>query len=134
MKTVTHCLRLSDLVAAAVLSALAVGFSAGAAADAAHDPTAIVRYGDLDASTVQGATVLYARIRSAAEHVCSSFDQPLDLNSRALKTDCIRQAIAEGVAAVNERALLMVHKANGGTPLPKKSPMAALRKISVGRD
>jgi UrcA family protein len=111
-----------------------VGFSAGAAADAAHDPTAIVRYGDLDASTVQGATALYARIRSAAEHVCSSFDRPLDLNSQALKTDCIRQAIAEGVAAVNEPALLMVYKANGGTPLPKKSRMAALRKIRVGRD
>lgn len=135
MKAITHDLRLSSLVATAVLSALAAGFSTvGVAADGAKAPTATVGYGDLDVSTVQGATALYARIRSAAEHVCSSFDRPLDLNSQALKADCISQAIAKGVAAVNEPALLMVYKANGGSPLPKKSRMAALRKISVGRD
>lgn len=134
MKTVTHCRRRRDLVATAVFSVLAAGFTAGAVAGDAHAPTATVRYGDLDVSTVEGATALYARIRSAALHVCASFDRPLDLNSQTLKSDCIRQAIAKGVAAVNEPALLMVYKANGGSPLPKRSRMAALQEITVGRD
>jgi UrcA family protein len=119
MKTITRFPRPRNLIATAVFSALATGFSAVEAADGAHAPTAIVRYGDLDVSSVQGATLLYARIRSAAMHVCSSFDRPLDLNSQALKADCIRQGIANGVAAVNEPALLMVYKANGGAPLPR---------------
>lgn len=120
MKTMTHTRGPRGLIAIAVLSALTLDFSAvGAAADPAHTPTAIVKYDDLNVSTVGGATALYARIRSAAQHVCSSFDRPLDLNSQALKADCMSQAIAKGVAAVNEPALFMVYKARGGTPLPR---------------
>lgn len=110
--------RLRSLAATAVLSALASGFGAvAAAADGAHTPTAIVKYGDLDVSTADGASALYARISSAAKHVCSSFDRPLDPNSQAFRADCIRQAIANGVVAVNEPLLFRVHKANGGTSL-----------------
>jgi UrcA family protein len=110
---------LRNLIATAAFSTLASGFSAvAAAADSPHTPTAIVKYGDLNVSTAQGATELYGRIRSAATHVCSSFDRPLDLNSQALRADCIGQAIANGVAALNEPALFMVYKANGGTPSP----------------
>jgi UrcA family protein len=112
--------RLRNIIAAAAFSALASGFGAvAAAADGAPAPTAIVKYGDLNVSTAEGATELYRRIRSAATHVCSSFDRPLDLNSQAFKTDCIRQAITNGVAALNEPALFTVYKANGGTPLPR---------------
>jgi len=110
---------LRSLIATAAFSTLASGFSAvAAAADSPHTPTAIVKYGDLNVSTAQGATELYGRIRSAATHVCSSFDRPLDLNSQALRADCIGQAIANGVAALNEPALFVVYKANGGTPSP----------------
>ncbi len=117
MRALTYFLRLRNLIATAAFSALAPGFSAvAAAADSPHTPTAIVKYGDLNVSTAEGATKLYGRIRSAAAHVCSSFDRPLDLNSQALKADCIGQAIANGVAAVNEPALFMVYKANGGMP------------------
>ena len=122
MRTLTYFPRLRNLIAMAAFSALASGLSAvAAAADSPHNPTTIVKYGDLNVSTAEGATALYARILSAATHVCSSFDTPLDLNSQALKADCIRQAIATGVAALNEPALFMVYKANGGTPLPRTS-------------
>jgi UrcA family protein len=118
MRTLTDLPRLRNLIATAALSALASGFSAVvAAADSPHTPTAIVKYGDLNVSTAEGASALYARILSAAKQVCSSFDTPLDLNSQALKADCIGQAIANGVAALNEPALFMVYKANGGTSL-----------------
>jgi UrcA family protein len=117
MRALTYFPRLQNLIATAAFSALASGLSAGAAAaDSPHTPTAIVKYGDLNVSTAEGATELYGRIRSAATHVCSSFNRPLDLNSQALKADCIGQAIANGVAAVNEPALFLVYNANGGTP------------------
>ena len=110
---------LRNLIVTAAFSTLVSGFSAvAAAADSPHTPTAVVKYGDINVSTAQGATELYGRIRSAARRVCSSFDRPLDLNSQALRADCIGQAIANGVAALNEPALFMVYKANGGTPLP----------------
>ena len=116
MRALTWFPRPRYLIATAACGALASGLSAGAiAADSPHTPTAIVKYADLDVSTTEGATELYGRIRSAATHVCSSFDRPLDLNSQALKADCIGHAIADGVAAVNEPALFMVHEANGGT-------------------
>jgi UrcA family protein len=120
MRALTYFSPLRNLIATAAFSALASGFSAvAAAADSPHTPTAIVKYGDLNVSTAEGATELYGRIRSAATHVCSSFDRPLDRNSQALRADCIGQAIANGVAALNEPALFMVYKANGGTPLPR---------------
>ena len=122
MRTLTYFPRLRYLIATAAFSALASGFSAvAAAADSPHTPTAIVSYGDLNVSTAEGATALYARILSAAKHVCSSFDTPLDLNSQAFRADCTRQAIANGVAALNEPALFTVYRANGGTPLPRTS-------------
>ena len=111
--------RLRVLIATAVYGALASGFSgvvtAAGGADAA--PTAIVKYGDLNVSTVPGATALYGRIRSAAQTVCRSFDQR-DLGSQTLKTDCIDHAIARAVTEVNQPALFSVYNANNRTPLP----------------
>ncbi len=107
---------LRSLIATAVFSALSSGFSAVCAA--ADAPTVIVRYADLNVLTAHGATALYGRIRSAANHVCSSFDRPLDLNSQALKRDCISQVIAKAVIEVNSPALFKAYKANNGTPLP----------------
>ena len=117
MNTMNTSIRLRTLCAAAVFGALASSIAAlCAAAESTDTPTVIVKYGDLNVSTAEGATELYGRIRSAATHVCSSFNRPLDLNSQALKADCIGQAIANGVAAVNEPALFLVYNANGGTP------------------
>lgn len=118
MNTMTLFPRVRSLIATAVFGVLASGFSAvGAAADGTDPPTAIVKYADLNVSSVAGATALYGRIRAAAQTVCRSFDQR-DLASQALKADCINHAIARAVTEVNEPALFTVYNGNHRTPLP----------------
>jgi UrcA family protein len=118
MNTTTQSPRRQTLIAAAVLSALALGFSAvGAAADGSNPPTAIVKYRDLNISTVAGANALYSRIRWAAQNVCRSYDRR-DFKSQAQKDDCISHAIASAVTQVNEPALFMVYNAHSPAPLP----------------
>ncbi|MDB6107141.1 MAG: hypothetical protein JWO52_7140 [Gammaproteobacteria bacterium] len=119
MKTMIPSPRLRGLITTAVFGALASAFSAvGVAAAGADAPTLIVKYGDLDVSTAQGATALYGRIRSAAKTVCPPFDQR-DLAWRVLRATCINDAIARAVTEVNQPALFMVYKANNRTPVPK---------------
>jgi UrcA family protein len=117
MKTMTQSRRLHGFIAAATFSALAIGFNA-ANADGTNPPTAIVKYRDLNISTVAGASALYVRIRSAAQSVCRSYDQR-DLESKALKDDCISHAIAKAVTEVNEPALFTVYNAHSPKPLAR---------------
>ena len=70
-------------------------------------PTVVVRYGDLDLSTTDGANVLYQRISVAARQVCPFED------SRALVADgknraCREAAIERAVNAVNNPQLAAV--------------------------
>lgn len=117
MSIITHT-KLRGLIATTVFSVLASSFSAvGAAADSTDAPTAIVKYEDLNVSTVPGASALYERIRAAAHTVCRDFDQR-DLASQALKAACINKAIAKAVTEVNQPALFLVYNANHRTPLP----------------
>ena len=118
MKTMTQSPRLHGFIAAAMFSTLALGFSAANAADGTNPPTAIVKYQDLNISAGAGASALYARIRSAAQSVCRSYDQR-DLESQALKHDCISHAIAKAVAEVNDPALFTVYDAHSPKPLPR---------------
>ena len=115
MNTLTHSRPLHSLIASAVFSILTASFSVvGAAADPA--PTVIVKYGDLNVSTVLGATALYGRIRSAAETVCGQFDNR-DLAFQARKSTCINRAIASAVTQVNAPALFVVYQARNRMPL-----------------
>ncbi len=68
---------LRTLVAGAILSALVSSFAQASsfrtvsgADEGTTPPQAIVKFGDLDISTPQGASALYGRIRSAAVKVC----------------------------------------------------------------
>ena len=90
MRALTGFPRLRNLIATAVFSALASGFGAVAAAADGPQPTARVKYGDLNVSTTEGATELYGRIRSAATHVCSS------LTARWTSTRRLSGPIASG--------------------------------------
>jgi UrcA family protein len=68
-------------------------------------PTVVVRYGDLDLATSDGAQVLYQRISVAARQVC-----PVE-NSRAVSQigknrACREAAIERAVNAVNNPHLL----------------------------
>jgi len=118
MNTLTRFPRRSGLIVTAVLGILASSLSAVcAAADSTDAPTIIVKYGDLNLSTPQGAAALYGRIRSAAETVCRHFDQR-GVASQARKATCINHAISAAVTEVNEGSLFTVYNEKNKTPMP----------------
>jgi UrcA family protein len=94
-----------------VAAALVAGF--GAAAQAADLPQVHVNYADLNVNTAAGATILYQRIRHAADQVCPTFIER-DLNSETAAKACKARAIGEAVAAVNAPALTQVYEGKTG--------------------
>jgi len=103
--------RSHGLAVQAIFGVLALGCAAlpTLAADA-NLPQRAVHYGDLDVSREPGATVLYRRIASAAERVCSNFDR-VDLSSKQRFKGCVNKAIDDAVTAVNQPALFVVYQA-----------------------
>jgi UrcA family protein len=101
------------LLATSILS-LGLGF---ATVCTAEEPQVTVTYRDLAVKTPQGATVLYKRIRFAADQVCSYLDHG-DLSSKAHKSACMDKAIADAVTVVGEPQLFVVYNSNHGAPLP----------------
>jgi UrcA family protein len=89
-----------SLSAATLCVAILSGFTSMPAGAAAFEPLSVtVRYGDLDLSRAAGSTILYNRIRAAAERVCS----PLDGGGLAAKTrlkDCIDKAVSDAIRTV----------------------------------
>ena len=79
-----------------------------AGAQAADVPQIHVKYADLNVGTTAGATVLYQRIRGAADRVCGVGDNR-DLARLGLAKDCAGHAVAEAVAKVNVPALTEVY-------------------------
>ena len=118
MNTITSSSPLRNLIAAAIFSALASGFTAvSAAADSTDAPQVVVKYGDLNVSNPQGAPALYGRIRRAAESVCPGFERS-DLASKARMDACVHKAIADAVITVNQPALFAEYNAKNRVPLP----------------
>jgi UrcA family protein len=114
MTASTRSTRPRGLIAAAILTGLISSFSAVCnAADSADVPKAVVKYGDLDLSTSQGAAALYSRIRSASEGVCTPFDHG-DFAGMVRWNKCVKQAITGAVSQVNRPALSAVYAAKYG--------------------
>jgi|SRR5450631_2382497 len=73
-------IKTQSISAASILAAGFIALSGAAtvvpaqAAEPAQSHTQIVRYGDLNLDSEQGAKVLYTRIRGAAGNVCFSLD------------------------------------------------------------
>jgi UrcA family protein len=110
MKTTikTQSLFTASVVAA---SFLAFGAPMGAraqAAEPAQSHTTIVKYGDLNLDSEQGAKVLYARLRSAAKNVCSSFEGR-DLIQKKHWQGCFDKAVASAVVQVNNIRVTALH-------------------------
>ncbi len=80
------------------LAALLVA-GAAAAATPTHPVQEVVRYGDLRLDTANGVKRLHARIRAAAERVCSPLESR-ELSLRVRYEQCVRSAFLESVAAV----------------------------------
>jgi len=105
---------LRSLVAGALLSALALSLASVSSAEEGTTPLqVVVKFGDLDISTPQGATALYGRIRSAAGNVCLPIYSSDNVGSQ-LNDACLQKVIADAVMKVNRPALSAVYEAKYG--------------------
>jgi UrcA family protein len=88
----------------------AAGTGAALAQDSSHAVvhTKMVAYGDLDLESMQGARILYARLRNAATRVCEP------QRSRHLTDDgfsaCYDSALTDAVRQINKSTLTKVYK------------------------
>jgi UrcA family protein len=109
----------STIRAITISVAMVLGFSAAAASAGPSDGLFVgdgvnkytVRFPDLDLSKVDGAAVLYTRLRHAAALVCS----PLDGRGLALNPQyraCVDQAIAGAVQSVGRPMLSQYHESH----------------------
>jgi UrcA family protein len=117
MNTITSA-PLRTLVTGAILSALALSFATVSSADErTTPPQVIVKFGDLDLSTSQGAVALYGRIHGAAVNVCWRV-YASDLLFSLEKDACLQKAIGDAVIRVNRPALSAVFASKYRTPQP----------------
>jgi UrcA family protein len=112
MKTINYTKQIAMASVAAICVASA---TMGAHADeaAVNAPTRTVHYSDLNLNTPTGVSVLYRRIRSAAEQVCG------DVNSRRLEEAaaakaCVSKAVYVSVHSVNNVRLTNEYNAHVG--------------------
>ena len=95
-----------------LLPAIALGVAGIATAAtrvAPEVPSVVVQYGDLNLNTQAGILKLHARLRGAAQNVCSP------LNSRVLGLleqyeSCVNAALAQSVADVGNESLSKFHR------------------------
>jgi UrcA family protein len=90
-----------------ITTALVLGGSILSVANAAPPsdvPTAVVKFGDLDATRLAGKEELYRRLTRAARSVCRSLD-PSESGARLQLTTlykaCIDEAVSGAVAQIN---------------------------------
>ena len=103
------------LTAASVAALCLASLCAAARADdtAAVVPSRTIHYSDLDLGTPAGASLLYNRIRRAAERVCGEVDSR-ELARAAAAKACVDRAIAASVRSVNNPRLTSVYDARTG--------------------
>jgi UrcA family protein len=109
---------LRTLVAGAILSALALSFAtASRADDGTAPPQVMVKFGDLNVSTSQGAAALYGRIHGAAVEVCSRMYIDEQAYKRH-KSACLQKVIGDAVLKVNRPVLSAVFASKFGVSPP----------------
>ena len=82
-----------------------------------------VHFGDLNINQTAGVTVLYKRIRQAAERVCGEPQLP---GSHVVSLDwrrCVAEAIDQAVVSVDRPALTAYYRVHT-RPSDRRSPMA----------
>jgi UrcA family protein len=82
--------------------------NAGARVDGAT-PSVVVRYGDLNLTSQAGVLRLHARLRSAAQGVCSPLDSRV-LGLLEQYQSCVADALSQSVAAVGNESLSKYHR------------------------
>jgi UrcA family protein len=113
------------LFAGAILSALAFNVSTVSSAEEdTSPPQVIVKFGDLNPSTSQGAAALYGRIHSAADSVCWRMYQSTGAYKQH-KDECLQKVIADAVSKVDKSALTAIFTSKYGAPAPVPAVVAA---------
>ncbi len=107
--------RLSAVVLGSAMAA-SCGALPAAAAVSGEIASEKVTFADLDISRPPGAAVLYRRIHSAAESVCTPFGA-VGIASKVLVDACIHKAITDAVATVDQPALSRIYSAKTGVAL-----------------
>ena len=108
MKSLTAC-------AATALTAYISCTSAWA--DTNLEPRSVtVHYDDLDTNSARGAAILYQRIKSAAETVCSDVGSWRSLALMSRYAGCVHGAIGVAVTKVNRPAVTEYALARGIVP------------------
>ena len=114
MNTMTTVNRFRTVIATALFGTVASSFAVlPAAADSFDAPAITVKYGDLDISNPQGAAVLYARIRAAAENLCSPYDRS-GIASKMRRDACVSNIVTNAVTKANKSALSAVYSSKTG--------------------
>jgi UrcA family protein len=92
-----------------MIFALVLGFQSAHAASPENVPSVVVHFADLDLSRSEGATVLYQRLKGAAETVCAPLDDR-DIARHFRFKACVQSAISAAVAKVDKPALTAYHE------------------------
>lgn len=121
MNTLTIANRFHSLIATTLCGVLSTSFVAlPAAADSFEPPKVAVKAADLNLANPRDAAVLYRRIHTAAENICSPYDHTGGLSSKMLVNTCVNKAVENAVIKTNEPALTTVYSAKTGkTPPPR---------------
>jgi UrcA family protein len=113
-KTMKTVIKTQSIFTAAIAAASLFAFGCAAiggralAGEAPQFNTAVVTYGDLNLDSDQGVKVLYARLRGAAQNVCSSFEGR-DLIQKTHWQACFDKAVASAVVRVNNTRVIALH-------------------------
>ena len=88
-----------------LLPIAALALSSLATAGPRDSNNVTVKFGDLNLNSQAGIASLHKRIRNAAESVCGQLETPI-LSLRSAYSECVAQAVTEGVAAVGRNVAL----------------------------
>lgn len=77
----------------------------------------VVKYGDLDLNSPEGAKTLYKRISIAAESLCDRLESRV-LTQHRVFMRCVRESVNRAVADVDRPALTQYASTRGYVPAP----------------
>ena len=92
-----------------VASSGSFGSNAQAVERTGDAPSTNVGYADLNLNTADGVEALYARLRTAARHVCSQHEGRTLINAAEWQA-CYDQALSTAVSKVKSESLSALHR------------------------
>jgi UrcA family protein len=102
----------TSLVAAALIVLACAASSGRVVAQPAQFTTKTVAFGDLNLDSDQGAKILYARLRHAAQDVCVPLEDSRELSRKANWQTCVDSALASAIRQVNKPRVNALYKQN----------------------